>query len=76
MSTVSLASSTLTFNEGFARFLDTRGFIQLSDVQNNFSLSNFSHLDLGEYGMHEIAGIVAYISCVLNHCNVLLKQQH
>lgn len=49
--------------------------MQIADVQNNFSLSNFCHLDLGEYGMHEIAGIVVYISCAL-YCNVLLKQQH
>lgn len=70
------ASFTLTFNKGLARFLDPRGFIQISHVQNNFSLFNFSHSDLGEYGMHEIAGKVAHISCVPKYCNVLLKQQH
>lgn len=69
------ASSTLTFKKGLATFLDLRGFIQIADVQNNFSLSNFSHLDLGEYGMLEIVGAVMYISCVLNYRNVRLKQR-
>lgn len=69
-------ASTLTFNNGVARFLDQRGFSPISAVQGNFSLSQLSHLHLGEYEMLEIGGIAESIICRLRYYNVRMQNMH